>query len=147
MIVGTGLVAQPTFIFGESENGLASSKYSLGVVLALTAAVIAGLCPILQVNCKDMPISYFMLWSGIAKMIVALLCPAVGLPNNMDKFGEDLGVLAMISSASLLGLLFMQLAIAMSNNPLLVTVTRSMEIVMAVIVDMVTLDDINYHAI
>ena len=137
-------MAQPTFIFGETThwwNGLEKETYSLGVFLALIASFVTGFCPFLQANCKDMPMAYFMLCSGIAKMILGLICPAFGLANNvqnLSKLVEDLRVLTLVSAASMLGLLFMQLAVAVSNDPLLVSVTRSMEIVMALIVDMAT---------
>ena len=47
----------------------------------------------------------------------------------------------MVASASMLGLLFMQTAVTVSGAPLLVAVTRSMEIVMALVVDMITTSD------
>ena len=82
-----------------------------------------------------------MLWSGFAKLIIGLLCPTVGLPNHitdLHRFEQDFGVLAMTASASMLGLVFTQIGYALSGIPLLISVTRSMEIVMALIVDMVT---------
>ena len=147
IVVGTSLVAQPTFIFGGSEDQNDSpykDTYTLGMVLALAAAFITGFCPVLQAKCKHMPMAYFMLWSGISKLVIGLFCPVVGLPNHVQdlhRFEQDFWVLALVASASMLGLLFMQIGVNVSNAPLLVAVTRSMEIVMALIVDMITMSD------
>ena len=143
-------MAQPTFVFGMSVHHVKSPypKYTLGVILALTSACISGMCYNLRVHCKEIPMAYFMLCSGIAKMAVGLFCPVFGLPNNLtdiSQFGRDLTKLTMVATVSMLGMLFSQLAVILSNNPVLVSVTRSMEIVMALVVDMATLTDIDYH--
>ena len=149
LIIGIGLVAQPSFVFGEKESQLDSPRndYSKGLALALLAAFLGGLCPVLLANSKRLPRSYSMLWSGIAKLSVGLFSPAVGLPNSLtdtSKYGEDFGVLAMVAGASMLGYFFYQLAVTQSDNPLLVQVTRTMEIVMSLGWEMMTLD-INYQ--
>lgn len=80
-------------------------------------------------------------------MAIGLLCPVMGLPNNLlnpSKFVEDIGVLSLVALCSMLGLVFMQAAVKLSSNPLLVSITRSMEIVMALFVDMMTISE-NYH--
>ena len=84
--------------------------------------------------------TYFMLWSGTSKLIVGLLCPIFGLPNNLHElqmYSHDFWLLTMLASTSMFGLLFMQMGFVVSGEPLLVSVTRSMEIVMALIVDMI----------
>ena len=152
IVVGIVLVAQPKFIFGQvgysiDPESTERQKYVLGVCLALGSSCITGFYRLLQIQCKDIPMSYFMLWSGIAKMIIGLLCPVFGLPNNLNdlpRFAEHLGVLSLAASASMMGMLFMQTAVAVSNNGVLVSVTRSMEIVMALVVDMITTSQ-NYH--
>ena len=144
LVVGTSLVAQPTFIFGKPqgfEDSPYKDTYTLGMVLALTSAFFAGICSVLQINCRSIPLPYYMLWSGFAKLIIGLLCPTVGLPNHitdLHRFEQDFGVLTMTASASMLGLVFTQIGYALSGAPLLISVTRSMEIVMALVVDMVT---------
>ena len=128
ILAGVGLVAQPAFIFDNLTayrlNSIERVKYPIGVFLSILISSITGLCPILQANCKDMPMAYFMMWSGIAKMTIGLICPAVGLPNNLlnpSKFLEDIGVLALVASCSMLGLLSLQAAVAVSGNPLVVS--------------------------
>lgn len=147
IVVGTSLVAQPTFIFGafeDQDDSPYKDTYTLGVVLALAASFITGFCPVLQTRCKHMPMAYFMLWSGISKLLIGLFCPVAGLPNHIQdphKFEQDFWTLSMVAAASMLGLLFMQMAVTVSGAPLLVAVTRSMEIVMALVVDMITTAD------
>ena len=72
IVVGNSLVAQPTFLFGQLylSSSQQPSTYTLGIILALTAALITGFCPVLQANCKDVPIAYYMLGSGLAKLII-----------------------------------------------------------------------------
>ena len=143
IVVGSSLVSQPSFLFGHTNLTSSAhlySSYTLGIVLALTSALITGFCPVLQNHCKEVPIAYFMLGSGVAKLAIGLLCPLFGLPNHIQdtsRFVQDIGTLTLIAGASMLGALFMQIAIMVSNEPILVSVTRSMEIVMALGVDMV----------
>ena len=116
------------------------NTYTQGMILSLVAAVITGFCPVLQTKCKDLPMTYFMLWSGTSKLIVGLLCPIFGLSNNLHEpqmFSQDFWLLTMLAATSMFGLLFMQMGFVVSGEPLLVSVTRSMEIVMALIVDMI----------
>ena len=143
VVVGACLVAQPTFIFGDDDSDSSRrdyQDYTLGVVLSTILSFITGVAPIIQSKCKDMPISYFMLWSGLAKLVVGLLCPMFGVSNHlgdMTRLRSDAPTLTLISGASMLGAMFTQLAVTVSNAPILVSVTRSMEIVMALFLDTV----------
>ena len=144
LVVGINLVSQPTFIFGSSQlqdDSPYKDTYSLGAVLALSSAFFSGTCASLQPYCRNLPLAYFMLWSGVSKLIVGLLCPMVGLPNHvrdLPKFTQDFPVLTMVASFSMLGMVFTQISHKVSGNPLLVSVTRSMEIVMALVLDIIT---------
>ena len=51
---------------------------------------------------------------------------------------QDIVTLTLTAAGSMMGAVFMQLAVMASNQPVLVSVTRSMEIVMAVLVDLAT---------
>ena len=143
LVVGINLVSQPTFIFGslQVQDSPYKDTYSLGAVLALSSAFFSGTCASLQPYCRNIPLAYFMLWSGVSKLIVGLLSPMVGLPNHvrdLAKFTQDFPVLTMVASFSMLGMVFTQISHKVSGNPLLVSVTRSMEIVMALVLDIIT---------
>ena len=133
-------MAQPTFIFGEQSGSGHYANYTLGVVLSTILSFITGVAPIVQSKCREIPISYFMLWSGLAKLVIGLLCPLFGVMNHlgdMTKLQQDAPTLTLVSGASMMGAMFTQLAVSVSNEPILVSVTRSMEIVMALFLDTV----------
>ena len=93
VVVGNIFVAQPTFIFGPNiaTHHVNVQTYTCGVILGFTAAFITGYSTVLQANCTSIPLPYFMLCSGIAKLVLGLLCPAFGLPNyitDLDRFSQ-----------------------------------------------------------
>jgi len=136
------MVAQPTFIFGV-ENPIHKETYAAGVTLALTVACISGFCRVLIAKCsRVLQSSHFMLMGGLASLILGFLCPLVKMPSNVlhpiaffekenMKFGLASGVESTLSALLLL------LATKYTDNPVLVSVVRTTEITMGLLLDIV----------
>ena len=75
LVLGAGLVAQPTFIFGElsSSSTPRQEYYTLGAVLALFGAVAGGVFPVLMAKCKEVPSCFFMLMGGGVSLVVGVI--------------------------------------------------------------------------
>ena len=142
IVVGAGMVAQPTFIFGN-ESAVHNEAYPAGVMLALTVAIISGLCRVLIAKCsRVLQSSHFMLMGGAAAIILSFFAPLAKIPSNVlnpavlfmepnMKYGLVSGVESTLSALLLL------LATKYTDNPVLVAVVRTTEITMGLFLDMV----------
>ena len=137
IVLGAGLVAQPTFIFGELSSSPRQEYYTLGTVLALFGAVAGGVFPVLMSKCKEVPSCFFMLTGGGVSMVVGVIHRVVMANPESDYSSRLMGLLMTVATMSMVGVLMKQMAVA-ATCPVLVTVVRSMEIVMALVVDVCT---------
>lgn len=160
VVLGASFVAQPTFIFGHeesssqqhpnsteadevssslNENGADESNYFLGVMLTLSATLVCTISNILQSKCKHVPPPLFMLVGGFTCLGVGMTSPLFDIENSfmdwtfMDKPWQPVVAVSAFSvTAGLLVLVALQAA-----DPVLISVVRSMEIVMALLLDIV----------
>lgn len=142
IVMGAGMVAQPTFIFGI-ENPIHKETYAGGVTLAIVIAMISGFCRVLIAKCsRVLQSSHFMLMGGLAALILGLFAPLAKIQSNVlhpisffeepnMKFGLASGVESTLSALLLL------LATKYTDNPVLVSVVRTTEITMGLILDMI----------
>jgi len=137
IVVGSAFVSQPTFMFGAQEGGAGEehgSQYGLGVGLSIGISAIGGLFQLLSGKCKDIPIDVFMVTGAQLSLICGLAyCSAYPNPKASLDFAY-LGILVLSSASSLGGILFMQVAVIFIN-PVLVSVLRTFEIVMALVLE------------
>lgn len=145
-IAGAVLVIQPPFIFGKNDKLTKYPHNLLGTALALTAALFNGLAKVLLSKSNGYPQPVSLVIGGLWSLILGLLCPLVGAPNrfvNKDQWGQlslmrefdikifvVLVIIAFFSTAALL------IALRWSSATL-VAVVRGVEIVMALVVDMI----------
>ena len=140
IVVGAGMVAQPTFIFG-AVNPVMEETYAAGVALALACAVLSGASRTLVAKCsRVMSSSDFMLLGGLAALVLGLATPAFRIPNSVltpaafvndenMKFGLASGVESCGSALLLL------IGTRVTDDPVLISVVRSTEIVMGLMLD------------
>jgi len=145
IITGAALVSQPSFLFGnEIENQFETSTYVGGVVIGLFIAGFSGVSRVMIARCaKVINKSDFMLLGGVAAFILGLLTPICKVENSLAtpsaffletnmKFGLLSGLESCLSALVLL------IATKTTDDPMLVSVTRSTEIVMSLIVDIIS---------
>jgi len=149
MMIGAGFVAQPTFIFGGAEEGNSShgGMYGTGAALCFICASLTGFGVVMQSKCKEIPTCYYMFNGSLVNLSVGLVYGLGGGSRNVSLGTSwDIGSLVMVSSCSMLGVLFIQVGVKVSD-PVLVSVTRTVEIVMALIVDccLAHIQPIDYH--
>jgi len=143
LTAGACLVAQPTFLFGQpttplnpgfrEEAAAAQGTYAEGALMSISVAVIAGFVVIGQERCRVIPTTYYMFFGSAATLIVGLFYGLVFSSTfSLTGLVDNMGYLAMIGSSSMFGLMFIQIGVNVSN-PVLVSSTRSVEIVMALI--------------
>lgn len=152
IICGAGLVAQPTFIFGQVQsNGSAANNkghkdngtYALGTILAFLVALGGGSLRVLQAYCKRIPSPNFLFLGGVLSLLLGATTPACGIPNQLlsgdfRSVIESSGVtLFLISTTSLAGALLLLMAVKVTD-PVLISVVRSTEIVMGLLVDVIS---------
>jgi len=150
IVLGAGLVSQPSFIFGQLSATPREEYYTLGAVLALIGAIAGGLFPVLMAKCKDVPSCFYMAAGGAVSLIVGAIHRTIMSNPEVDHYGSRLiGLLITVATMSMVGVLMKQMAVA-ATCPVLVTMVRSMEIVMALVVDIGTasrpihLDDLQF---
>jgi len=153
MMMGAGFVAQPTFIFGnisgtgDEGNNSHGGMYGTGAALCFICALLTGIGVVMQSKCKEIPTCYFMLCGSFVNLAVGLAYGlGSGISNLLLGTSLDIGSLVLVSSCSMLGVLFIQVGVVVSD-PVLVSVTRTVEIVMALIVDccLAHTQPIDYH--
>ena len=142
IVVGAGMVAQPTFIFGIVDNPVAQDTYAGGVALAMVVAVLSGSSRTLVAKSSwVMSSSDFMLLGGLAALILGLMTPLFRVENSVlhplefindpnMKYGLASGVESCMSALLLL------LGTRITDDPVLISVVRSTEIVMGLLLDM-----------
>ena len=70
IVLGAGLVSQPSFIFGELSATPREEYYTLGAILAIIGAIAGGLFPVLMAKCKEVPSCLYMAAGGAVSLIV-----------------------------------------------------------------------------
>ena len=84
-------------------------------------------------RCRAIPTTSYMFFGSPAAMVVGLLYGLVYSSTfSLATLVDNMVYLAMIGSSSMLGLMFIQIGVNFSS-PVLVSSTRSLEIVMALI--------------
>jgi len=145
IVLGAGLVSQPSFIFGELSATPREEYYTLGAILAIIGAIAGGLFPVLMAKCKEVPSCLYMAAGGAVSLVVGtvhrtVITTAEG-PGHYNS--HLIGLLILVATMSMVGVLMKQMAVA-ATCPVLVTMVRSMEIVMALVVDIcLSQDDIH----
>ena len=89
-MVGVTLVARPPFIFGgENDSTDAADKrdYYVGVALSVVCGASGSLMYVLAARCRKCPKSLLMVSSGLWTLLIAFLCPAVGITNRVFTGG------------------------------------------------------------
>jgi len=161
IVTGAALVAQPTFLFGPTTTNATTpdnttfpgdetldefvitppkSSYTLGAILCILVAAIGGFVVVFQAKCKQVPSCYYFFSGSGVTLLVGL---SVGLATSSSGFNiqkSEIGYLVIISSCSMLGMMFIQVGVK-ASNPILVSATRSTEIVMALFLDIATAAD------
>ena len=104
-------------------------QYILGAGLSISVAAGAGIFAVLSSKCKEVPSCFFMLTGGGVSMVVGVIHRVVMANPESDYSGRLIGLLVTVATMSMVGVLMKQMAVA-ATCPVLVTVVRSMEIVM-----------------
>jgi len=145
IVLGAGLVSQPSFIFGELSKGQDREEYyTLGAIIAIIGAIAGGIFPVLMAKCKEVPSGLFMAVGGAVSLCIgAVHRIVITNAEGSGHYGSHLiGLLILVSTMSMVGVLMKQMAVA-ATCPVLVTMVRSMEIVMALVVDICLSDKIH----
>merc|ERR1719419_723580 len=139
IVFGDCLVAQPSFLFGSDLGySVYSRTYTVGAVLTLVVAIGSGCYRVLQATSHLVPTSEFMLLGGLTSLAVGFLCPVMKLESNLSDWSylaANFWMLLAISVASLTSALLLLVAVKTTDNPVLVSVVRTVEILMSLILD------------
>lgn len=162
IIFGDCLVAQPSFIFGSvTANSMYKETYAEGAVITLVVAFGSGCYRVLQATSGRVPTAHFMFMGGLALFLVGFLCPVFNLPTDLHKWEfirDNYPILLMISVCSWMSALLLLLAVKITGrildakkyaanlsllqlcftfteSPVLVSVVRTTEIMMSLILD------------
>ena len=135
VVTSAAMVAQPSFIFGDDASR--GDNYILGVELALLLAALVGIFNVLSAKYKEVPTGIFMTIGGLTSLILGLIhCFKQSQDGNNllpDTF-QQLPVLCIMSILSLGGILHQRLAV-LFINPVLISMLRTTEIVMSLLLE------------
>ena len=103
--------------------------------MSIIIAWIGAMFAVMSAKCKDVPTDVFMMQGGIMSLLFGLtyclIYPNPGAKLQMEYFG----ILGGMSLLSLGGVLFVRLAV-MFISPILISVLRTFEIVMALVLEL-----------
>ena len=106
IVLGAGLVSQPSFIFGQQSATPQEKYYTLGAVLALIGAIAGGLFPVLMARCKEVPSCFFMAAGGAVSLIVGAIHMTILSNPEVDHYESRLmGLLITVATMSMVGVL------------------------------------------
>jgi len=139
IVMGAGMVAQPTFIFGH-ENPVYKNTYAAGATMGFLCAIGSGTARVLQSYTKKVQTSHFMLVGGFTALLLGFASPLFSVPNSileLDTLLENPDTAYGFASAatSLASALLLLIAVKTTGNPVLISVVRSTEIVMGLLLD------------
>ena len=106
ILLGAGLVSQPSFIFGPLSATPREEYYTFGAVLALICAFTGGLYPVLMARCKEVPSCFFMAAGGAVSLIVGAIHRTIMSNPEVDHYGSRLiGLLIIVATMSMVGVM------------------------------------------
>jgi len=141
IVMGASLVTQPTFIFGENSAAIHYKQYTLGALIVIVCAMMGGLFPVLMSKCKEVPSCFYMAVGGAVTLVVGAIHRMALTNTKVDHYGSLLiGLMIVVGTNSMMGVLMEQMAVA-ATCPVLVSIVRSLEVVMALIIDIITRDN------
>ena len=87
-MVGVTLVARPPFIFDTAApkaDEIVDDKrdYYIGVAMSVLCGASGSLMYVLAARCRKCPKSLLMVSSGLWTLLIAFLCPAMGITNRV----------------------------------------------------------------
>ena len=89
-MVGVTLVARPPFIFGGADpkaddfmEADMKRDYYVGVALSVVCGASGSLMYVLAARCRKCPKSLLMVSSGLWTLLIAFVCPAIGITNRV----------------------------------------------------------------
>jgi len=137
---GDCLVAQPSFFFGSTSvnSSVYEQTYTMGTVLTLVVAIGSGCYRVLQATSSQVPTCDFMFLGGLTSLAVGFLCPIMKLESRLFDWyylADNFWMLLAISVSSLMSALLLLVAVKTTGNPVLVSVVRTVEILMSLLLD------------
>jgi len=144
ILLGACLVAQPSFLFpkgtSDSVTTHGGGEYLAGVGIVLSATAACASANILQSHFTQIPSAYFMLCGGVVALItgpIVCLCLVTNHDTGLleDFINSSLPHLTLVSSFSVTAGLLVLLALKTTSDPVLISVVRSTEIVMGLLLD------------
>ena len=85
-MLGVTLVARPPFIFGGGDNPRREDEerdYYIGVALSVLCGATGSLMYVFAARCRKCPKSLLMVSSGVWTLLIAFLCPVMGITNRI----------------------------------------------------------------
>ena len=151
LMTGTILVVQPPFIFGEETSN--STEYYIGAILGISTAFVDGLVNISINFCTEINPLVLLWWSGIGGLFVSLVAftfdskaRILTTTVTMISYGDWMAYVGM----AIIGLLayFCMTKSLQMIDPTVVSFIRSLEIVLAFLVQILVMNQIpNYLAV
>ena len=151
LMIGTILVVQPPFIFGEETSN--STEYYIGAILGISTAFVDGLVNISINFCTEINPLVLLWWSGIGGLFVSLMAftfdtkaRILTASISIISYG-DWSAYFIMAIIGLLAYFCMTKSLQMID-PTVVSFIRSLEIVLAFLVQILIMNQIpNYLAV
>jgi len=134
VVAGATMVSQPSFIFGEVNQGY--PDYLLGSMLSVSVAALVGLFLVASSKTKEVPIGIFMTAGGLTSLVMGVIHIGV-FPLQEIPDAKHIALLCLMASLSLIAVVGLRVA-ALFISPVMVSMIRTFEIVMSLALEIIT---------
>ena len=141
LVCGMVLCVQPPFLFPAGDVGHVGPQYYLGVLLALGTAIMGAMANVCIARCERVSSNVLVFYSGLGGLLIAFICTGFDEKNKIifDISAVDVTTWLLLCLVGLTGMVghFSLTRSLRLIPPTTVAVLRSLEIVLAYIVQVI----------